>query len=349
MVYGIVPPFLLERLARSPGVDLGGHVRATLELDTVRRAERAAGPPRPAPVAGPPGPGPRPRQQLRRIVSDAGNTTTLPGTVARAEGDPPTEDPAVDEAYRWMGASYEFYLEVYGRNSINDAGEPLEATVHYGEGYDNAFWTGRRLVYGDGDGEVLRRLTRPIGITGHELTHGVIQYTAGLGYSGQTGALNESVADVFASLVKQHASGETAEQADWLVGEGIFQPRINGVALRSLAAPGTAYDDPLIGQDPQPATMAGYVETSEDDGGVHINSGIPNHAFYLIAVALGGHAWERAGRIWYDTLTGGALAADADFVAFARATVKAAEERYGASSAEVEAVRRGWTGVGIET
>lgn len=338
MARAIVPPFILERLARSSDYELGAYARATLELDALHRAGRAAGPLQR---------GPQP-QQLQRLVYDAGHTTTLPGTVARAEGEPPTGDAAVDEAYRWLGTSYALYWLAYGRNSIDDAGMSLEATVHYGEGYDNAFWTGRRLVYGDGDGKVFRRFTLPVGVTGHELTHGVVDYTAGLGYSGQSGALNESVADVFASLVKQHAFGQTAGRADWLIGEGIFQPRINGVALRSLKAPGTAYDDPLIGQDPQPATMAGYVETSEDDGGVHINSGIPNHAFYLAATALGGYAWERAGRIWYDTLTIGVLPADANFAVFAGTTIEAARKWYGASSEEVEAIRRGWTGVGIE-
>lgn len=337
MMCGIVPPLLLQRLARSTDPELRAHALHALDLDAFHRAGRAAGP----------APPPEEAQRPTRTISDAQHTRSLPGTVVRGEGEPPTSDPAVDETYRWLGASYALYQQVYGRDSIDGAGMPLQATVHYGEGYDNAFWTGDRMVYGDGDGRVFGRFTRPITVTAHELTHGVLQYAAGLGYSDQTGALNESVADVFASLVKQHAGGETVEEADWLIGEDLFQPEIDGVALRSMAEPGTAYDDPLIGRDPQPSTMADYVETTEDNGGVHINSGIPNHAFYRTATALGGYAWERAGSIWYDTVTG-ELASDSDFATFARRTVNAAERRYGVSSAEVDAVRQGWSGVGIE-
>ncbi|MET0813048.1 MAG: M4 family metallopeptidase, partial [Microbacterium sp.] len=121
-----------------------------------------------------------------------------------------------------------------------------------------------------------------------------------------------------------------------------------GRALRSMAAPGTAYDDDVLGKDPQPGHMRDYVETEDDNGGVHINSGIPNHAFHLVATALGGRAWERAGLIWYRALTGGDLAPDTDFATFAAATVRAAESEYGEDSEEAGAVRDGWAGVGID-
>lgn len=334
MTCAIVPPLILTRLAERGDTALSAQARQTLELDVAQRGERT----RAAPSS---------RNRLRRTVFDADGTRSLPGTVARREGEPPTGDPAVDEAYEWLGASYTFFQRAYGRNSVDDAGLPLEATVHYGQNYDNAFWTRQRMVYGDGDGRVFRRFTRPIGVTGHELTHGVVQFTAGLGHTDQTGALNESMSDVFGSLVKQHHAGETAAEADWLVGEGIFQPGIHASALRSLAAPGTAYDDPLIGEDPQPRAMAGYVETDEDSGGVHINSGIPNHAFYLAATSIGGHAWEGAGRIWYDVLTGGELPSDVRFGDFARATVDAAARLCGRESKESKAVRDAWSRVGM--
>ena len=170
---------------------------------------------------------------------------------------------------------------------------------------------------------------------------------AGLVYRGQSGALNESIADVFGSLAEQHHLGQTVDEASWLIGEGIFTDAVEGRALRSLAAPGTAYDDDVLGRDPQPAHMDGYVVTRDDNGGVHINSGIPNHAFYLTAMALGGHAWERAGRIWYRALTSGTLPSTADFTTFANATLAAAEAEYGEGSEEVDAVRAGWTGVGV--
>src|SRR6185503_20585182 len=116
------------------------------------------------------------------------------------------------------------------------------------------------------------------------------------------GALNESMSDVFGSLVKQRTMNQTVGEADWLIGQGLFTTNVRGDALRSLKAPGTAYDDPILGKDPQPAHMRDYNNTLDDDGGVHINSGIPNHAFYVAAVEIGGNAWEKVGRIWYITL-----------------------------------------------
>jgi Zn-dependent metalloprotease len=184
-------------------------------------------------------------------------------------------------------------------------------------------------------------------VIGHELTHGVTQYTANLDYQGQPGALNESVSDVFGSLIKQYAAGQTADQADWLIGAGLLAPGVHGVALRSMKEPGTAYDDPQLGKDPQPADMAHYVRTHQDNGGVHINSGIPNRAFYLAAAAIGGHAWEKAGQIWYDTLTGGSLSAEAQFADFAAATVAAATARYGEGD-ETRAVQAAWQEVGVK-
>jgi Zn-dependent metalloprotease len=185
-------------------------------------------------------------------------------------------------------------------------------------------------------------------VTGHELTHGVTQYSGGLDYKGQSGALNESLSDVFGSLVKQYHLGQTAEQADWLIGQGMFTDAVNGVALRSMKAPGTAYDDPALGKDPQPAQMADYVETDSDNGGVHINSGIPNHAFYLAATTLGGHAWEKAGRVWYDTLTSKKLPSGADFVTFASMTYATAGTLFGVNSTESDAVHEAWATVGVK-
>ena len=134
------------------------------------------------------------------------------------------------------------------------------ATVHYGVDYDNAFWDGSQMVYGDGDQQLFKTFTGPLDVTGHELTHGVTQYSGGLDYKGQSGALNESMSDVFGSLVKQYHLGQTADQADWLIGQGMFTDAVHGVALRSMKAPGTAYDDPTLGKDPQPGQMADYVD-----------------------------------------------------------------------------------------
>ena len=287
-----------------------------------------------------------PTGEKRRTVYDAGHRTALPGRLVRAEGDPPSSDAAVNEAYDGAGATYDFYDKVYGRNSIDGRGMRLESSVHYGSGYDNAFWNGAQMVYGDGDGKLFTRFTKSLDVIGHELTHGVTAHEANLDYHDQPGALNESISDVFGSLVKQWFLNEKAEEADWLIGEGLFTAKVHGVALRSMKAPGTAYDDPVLGKDPQPANMKDYVSGPEDDGGVHINSGIPNHAFYLAAVAIGGFAWEKAGRIWYAALTE-RLRRNSDFATAAKQTASAAIDLFGKGSAEENAVSEAWRAVGV--
>ena len=346
MSAGIVPPYLLSRIAQSDAPEFQQAAVAaqqTLVHDEPRRAARLtlsldAKHDLVAELTDAP----------NRTISDARHTETLPGRVVRAEGADPVADVAANEAYDGLGATFALFSEVYGRNSIDGQGLPLDGTVHYGSLYDNAFWNGERMVFGDGDGQVFGRFTSSYTVVGHELTHGVTQYTTGLVYKDQPGALNESISDVFGSLVEQYAKKQTAAAASWLIGAGLFTTSVHGVALRSMKAPGTAYDDPRLGKDPQPADFAHYVKTTDDEGGVHLNSGIPNHAFYLVAHRLGGHAWVKAGQIWYDTLLSG-LRPTTDFAGFAAATVTSAAKRYGDSSAEVAAVRAGWAGVGVES
>jgi Zn-dependent metalloprotease len=224
---------------------------------------------------------------------------------------------------------------------------PLLATVHFDQEYNNAFWNGEQMVFGDGDGELFNRFTVSLDVIGHELTHGVTEDEAQLVYFFQPGALNESVSDVFGSLVKQYLLKQTAAQADWLIGAGLFTANVNGVALRSMKAPGTAYDDPVLGKDPQPAHMRDYVQTFGDNGGVHINSGIPNHAFYLAATKIGGYAWEKAGRIWYEALRDSRLRANSGFRRFAALTYVHAGQLFGTGSSEQRAVVEAWNQVGI--
>ncbi|MFJ2603890.1 M4 family metallopeptidase [Streptomyces sp. NPDC091279] len=342
----VVPPHVLDRIAQNQDPALSSAARRTLERDawerTHRRMTTVVGA---TAVAAPPGAA---SDQPQRTIYDAKHGTTLPGTKVRAEGSEPGQDATVNRAYAGLGATFELYLKAYGRHSIDGEGLPLDASVHYSKDYNNAFWNGEQMVFGDGDGEIFLDFTLPIDVIGHELTHGVTQYTANLTYFGQSGALNESVSDVFGSLIKQYTLGQSATEADWLIGAGLLAPRVTGTALRSMKAPGTAYDDDVLGKDPQPATMADYVRTGRDNGGVHINSGIPNHAFYLVATALGGNAWERAGQIWYDVLTGGDLDNDVDFAGFAKATAAAAKARY-QQGAELQAVTKAWETVGVRT
>lgn len=287
-----------------------------------------------------------------RKVYDAQNGSSLPGTLVRQEGDPPAADAAVNEAYDGSGATWDLFKNIYGRNSIDNNGMLLSSTVHYRTGYDNAFWDGNQMVYGDGDenlpeaDRLFNRFTIAIDIIGHELTHGVTQFEARLIYSQQPGALNEHMSDVFGSLVKQFQNNQTANQADWIIGEGLFTPNVNGVGIRSMKEPGTAYNDPVLGRDPQPGHMNDYVNTSSDNGGVHINSGIPNRAFYTAAMELGGNAWEKAGQIWYVTLRD-RLASNSNFQQCANLTYVTAADLFGANSLEQLAVKKGWETVGL--
>ncbi|MQA98512.1 MAG: peptidase M4 family protein [Streptosporangiales bacterium] len=343
----IIPRPMLERMAeRAPDARKREIARNSIEIDDEQRGLRAVRQQEAAPII--------PRrvtgdEQPDRTIYDAETRRQLPGTERRREGAGPTGDEDVDRAYDWSGITFDFFLKVYDRDSIDGAGLPLDSTVHYGREYANAFWNGSQMVYGDGDGEMFTSLTGPLEVSAHELTHGVTQYTAGFEYEGQSGALNESMSDVFGVLVRQYHLGHSARQATWLIGENLLAPAVQGVALRSMKAPGTAYDDDVIGKDPQPAHMSDFVRTEADNGGVHINSGIPNHAFYLLAVALDEPAWERAGRVWYDTLTGGKLSKHAEFADFAAATIASSEERYGMDGPVARAVRDAWTQVGVPT
>lgn len=346
----IVPPYILEALASSDDPHVAAHAQATLDVDAELREARgielrpSTGAPRRK--KRPPRPARGTADAPQRAIHDAERGTTLPGTLVRSEGDADTGDREVSEAYDGLGATWDLWQNTYGRNSLDGRGLPLIATVHFSRDYDNAFWDGTQMVFGDGDGVVFLPFTRSVDVIGHELAHGVTQFTSGLNYQDQSGALNESVSDVFGVLVKQRLLGQSADQADWLIGADLLGPDVKGVAIRSMAAPGTAYDDPRLGTDPQPAHFEDYVVTTDDNGGVHINSGIPNKAFHVVATTLGGNAWEAAGQVWFDTITGD-ISADCDFETFAALTVKAATARHGARSEVVAAVRAGWVAVGL--
>jgi Zn-dependent metalloprotease len=285
--------------------------------------------------------------QLYRLIYDAENSEKLPGVIVRSEGQRALGGRSVREAYDYSGKTYSFFRKIFERKSINDNGMDLESTVHYGEGYNNAFWNGTQMVYGDGDGDIFDRFTKCIEVVGHELTHGITQYEAALEYQDQPGALNESFSDIFGSLIKQYSLNQPADKADWLIGKGLFTHKIEKwSALRSMKDPGTAYDHPVIGQDPQPAHMKHYNKTRSDNGGVHINSGIPNKAFYLTAIEIGGYAWEKAGRIWYIALRD-RVRERSTFKKVANITFEVAGTIYGKGSSEQKAVANGWKGVGL--
>jgi Zn-dependent metalloprotease len=344
-IFCFLPPYILLRISQNGTPQQRTMAARTLGTDNTMRALRVARMPLVAPIVS------RNLDEFKkqRTIYNAHNTQDLPGDVFRKEGDPATGNLAADEAYDALGATYDFFWEIFERSSIDDDGMPLRACVHFGRHYNNAFWDGQMMVFGDGDDDLFNRFTIALDVIGHELTHGVVGDEAKLQYFFQAGALNESMADVFGSLVKQYLLKQTVDKADWLIGAGLFTAKIRGVALRSMKAPGTAFDDPLLGKDPQPANMKNFVRTFEDNGGVHINSGIPNHAFYLAAMNLGGHAWEKAGRIWYETLRDRQVRPNTGFLRFAKLTLRNATRLYGANSTEAKAVGEAWAQVGIKT
>lgn len=334
-----IPPYMLKEMAVREQGDARDAALETMIRSAQLRGRREVLSQLPTPRALDTG-------TKRRTVYDAKNGTTLPGTLARTEGSKATKDVAVNEAYNGSGDVYDFFKRIYMRNSINDAGLRLDSTVHYDKDYDNAFWDGQQMVYGDGDGVIFQRFTKSLDVIGHELTHGVTQYEAGLEYLNQPGALNEHFSDVFGSLVKQWKRRQTADKADWIIGEGLFTKSVNGVGIRSMKAPGTAYDDPRLGKDPQPANMKDLYRGKQDNGGVHINSGIPNRAFYLASVEIGGKAWEKAGRIWYVALRD-RIRQRTNFKQAAGIIIAVAGELYGIDSNEQKAVRGAWQTVGV--
>ncbi|KAF4222141.1 hypothetical protein CNMCM5878_006736 [Aspergillus fumigatiaffinis] len=333
---GIIPPYILESIARNAMTEQQREAaRHTIAHSAKHRT-----------VAGP-------VRRLNRTVYNAQNSRDdspprdevliKEGGELLTEEEDPTNN--ANECYVGLEKTYNFYLNFFQRNSINNNGMKLEAFVHAGDLY-NAFWNGSVLVFGDGDGIIFDGFTDELDVIGHEFTHGVVQYMSPLEYTFQSGALNESLADVFGIMVKQWGedpkSPQTVDQANWLIGEGLWADSVNGRALRDMKNPGTAYDDAKVGKDPQPAHWEDFKRLGEDKdaGGVHINSGIPNRAFYLAATMIGGYAWEGAGPIWYRALTSGKLHhRRATFKDFADLTIENA-------GAHVDKIREAWKLVG---
>jgi Zn-dependent metalloprotease len=280
----------------------------------------------------------------RRQTYTANNSTDLPGRLLIDEGER-SRDAVAQAAHDGAGKVYDYYARTFRRDGIDGQGMTIVSTVHYGsdpEDAENAAWIGeaKQMIYGDG-GKIFKPLPYGLDVVGHELTHGVIDSTADLVYEGQSGALNESYADVFGALI---------DRSNWTIGEAVIKsPPFPVPYLRSLEDPhaDNNYDpnDPInsIGQ---PATVDEYANLpltrKEDNGGVHVNSGIPNHAAYLVGQALGP---EKLEQIYYRALTQ-YLSPDSNFFDAARATVRAAQELY--SDAEANAVQQAFAQVGID-
>jgi len=334
----ITPPHLLKKLLENSDGRIRDAALRTLLTTARLRGERT--------VRGLVASAAAVSSQGRRTISDCANSTSLPSaTIARTEDGPASADDSVNRAFDGLGQTREFYKEILDRDSLDGNGMRLNGYVHYDASYNNAFWDGSAMVFGDGDGVLFIDFTKSLDVIAHELTHGVTEFTAKLEYQDQSGALNESISDVFGSLVKQWAAKQTADKADWLIGAEVFTPEIDADALRSMKEPGKAYNNPMLGRDPQPDHMSRYVNMTDDNGGVHINSGIPNKAFYLTSVGIGGYAWEAPGHIWYGALQ--ASHKTTNFQEFADTTYLKAGQLYGSQGAEQQAVLSAWKEVGI--
>jgi Zn-dependent metalloprotease len=332
-----IPPYLVTQLAESEDPEIRSLALEEIALSAEARTMRMTLATMPMMAAIPSLTGSKERR-----IYDMQNKPyqfLLPGKLVRSEGDSPITDNAVNEAYDHAGIVYDFYLENFNRNSLDNRGMALISSVHFGRRYNNAFWNGEQMTYGDGDGRTFIRFTKSLDVVGHEMTHGVITHESNLWYQDESGALNEHFADVMGALVKQWHLKQTANQSDWLIGADIVGSAFPGKAIRTFKAE-KAYE-----RDPQPKHMKDKYTGDEDNGGVHINSGIPNHAFYRVALELGGDAWEKAGRIWYQTLRN--LNSQSQFQEAANMTYTVAGTLYGSGSLEQQAVKNGWNAVGI--
>lgn len=279
----IVPPYLLEQLAKQGS---NSCKRALLETQRIalsrnlainnllqRKDKEGIG---------------------QRLVYDCLNEYKQQVKIARSEGDSETGDQAVNHAYDHSGYVRKYFKETFNLNSLDGNGMPIISNVHYGKAYNNAFWDGDEITYGDGDGIQFSNFAAGIDVVAHELTHGITQFLGNLEYRGQPGALNEHFSDVFATVIKQKYLNQEVTEADWLIGDSIVAAEFPGKAIRSMKAPGTANEF-----DSQPDHMDNYYSGASDNYGVHINSGIPNKAFYLSAMAIG---IEDCAQIWFQAL-----------------------------------------------
>jgi Zn-dependent metalloprotease len=333
-----VPPHVLDEMSKSSDAQVRDTALKTIKVSAEARTKRVMLSMLPSLAATP-----SPDGRKHRLVYDMRTEEDpLPGKLVRSEGASAVGDTAVNEAYESTGTTYDFYSEILKRNSLDNAGMTLISSVHFGDAINNAFWDGEQMIYGDGDGKGFTGFTKGMDVIAHELTHGVIEFESRLIYRNESGALNESFADVMSALVLQWHLKQTVDQATWRMGEGIMGPATAARGLRTFKPEKAYVNDKVFGTDTQPKHLQDKFTGSFDKGGVHINSGIPNCAFYNVAMALGGRSWEVAGRIWYQTLRN--LNPGSGFQECAQETYKVAVD-YGSNAAK--AVADGWKAVGI--
>jgi hypothetical protein len=247
----------------------------------------------------------RPTGELSRFIYTADNTENLPGILVANEGDDNRPSKDIDSVYDLLGVMYDVMRELTGLNSLDGNGIPLIATCHFGEDYNNAFFDGEQFAMGEGDGGdkkggLFNSFAHDATVIFHEGGHGYLRYIAPfLTYYGENGAVNEHCADVLAAIIEQTYLKQKVTETDWLIGRNIFSKNVKGKAVRSFKSPGTAYDDPVVGKDLQPAHMDDLYTGKRDNGGVHLNSGILNKFFYETAMKIGGNIAGKTARMWF--------------------------------------------------
>lgn len=272
-------------------------------------------------------------------VFDCHHGTTLPGTSVPNPGS--SADATAKQVFVETTAVAEFYKEAFGRNSIDNAGMAMISSVHYSVKYNNAFWNGSQMTYGDGDGNIFVDFSKGNDVIAHELTHGVTQHSLALSYTNQAGGLNESISDVFGSMFRQWQAGQDVTRADWLIGKDIMGPGAIArgyTCLRDMASPAAKHC-----LAPQPTKFSQY----QDGMDPHESSGIPNLAFCKAAVAIGGKSWEKAGKIWYLALTGSGPSPNMKMGVFANRTRSLAGSLFPSEPAVKTAVDKAWKAVGL--
>lgn len=279
-------------------------------------------------------------RQAEEHLFDCRHRTSLPG---RAVSNPATAGEAFSTVFKTTGQVAEFYQTVLGRNSVDNRGMDLVSTLNYGNNYQNAFWNGQQMVYGNGDQRIFIDFWRSPDVIGHELTHGVTQNESGLRYEGESGALNESLSDCFGAAFNQWVSKAPASKDDsWLIGAGIMGPDAKAkgyTCLRDMVNPAAQHC-----LSPQPISYANFDPTAD----VHVNSGIPNRAFALFARAVGGNSYDSPIKLWYAACTGGHLSSGATFSDFAKSTLNAADQWTGPDKDKLgKAVRDAWNTVEV--
>jgi Zn-dependent metalloprotease len=272
-------------------------------------------------------------------VFDCNHGQTLPG--GQVSNPATSTDATGKAAFVETTAVAAFYSQVFGRNSIDGAGMTMISSIHYGTNYNNAFWNGSQMTYGDGDGSIFIDFTGGNDVIAHELTHGVTQHSLQLTYVNEAGGLNESLSDCFGSMFRQWQAKQDVNHADWLIGKDIMGPTAaqkGFTCLRDMASPAAKHC-----LAPQPTKFSQYKAGMDP----HESSGIPNLAFYTIAKAVGGNSWDKVGQIWYKAMTGFGPSPSMKMKAFANRTRTVAAQLNPGNAAVVNAVNAGWKKVGL--